>query len=234
MTTVRTIINDALIDLGVVDPLETMDASMAQYGLRSLNRMLDRWSSEDLMVFSTTRTEFNLVAGQQNYTLGTGGNFNIPAPAIIDMVSILVDGTIPEVPVNIIGPEGWRALAVKNTTSSFPTDVWIQETEPLNTLSVWPIPTSSATKIVLYHGVLLGSYTDLDDVVNLPHGYEEALVSNLAVYMSSGLRAQVGPALAQRAMTSRSNIQSQNPTDWSLGETDPIAIRSFGIVVDRS
>lgn len=234
MTTVRELITDSLIEIGVIDPGEPLDAGTAQFALRTLARMLDRWSSEDLMIYTIKRNEFTLTANQQDYTLGTGGDFNIPAPAGIDMVSILQGGTIPEVPVEIVSPAQWRDIAVKSTTSSYPTRVWIRKTEPLETLSFWPVPTDGSTKAAIYHWTLIGPYTSLDDVIQLPEGYEEAVMTNLAVYLAGPFKATIQPSLSQRAMTSKRNIELQNPTDWSVGtELTPIAISSFGIVVDE-
>ena len=88
MTVVRDLLQDALIEIGVLAPSDAMQPEDAAYALRLFNRLLAKWNSENLMVYTVNRQVFNLVAGQQVYTLGTGGDFNVPRPVRIQMASV--------------------------------------------------------------------------------------------------------------------------------------------------
>jgi hypothetical protein len=48
--------------------------------LVDLNDMLDEWWIDKLAVFHINVEQFALVAGQQSYTMGAGGNFNTTRP----------------------------------------------------------------------------------------------------------------------------------------------------------
>jgi len=109
---------------------------------------------------------------------------------------------------------------------------------PLNEMYLWPIPTNASSELVLYSWGKTEAFVSLNDDVVLPNGYEEALVTNLAVALSNSYGIQPGPALIARAIASKSDIESINiepvwaQTDFS--GTGSLAIKSFGLVVDPS
>src|SRR5574340_330742 len=105
MTTVRDMLTDALIELGIQDQSEAISADKATSALRALNRMISAWNTEDLMVYTVDRSVFTLTAGKQAYTIGAGGDFvttNPIRPAQIDMASVLVTSGSNEIPIEIL------------------------------------------------------------------------------------------------------------------------------------
>lgn len=237
MITVGEIISDALVELGVIDPTMAMEASQAQHGLRTLNRMIEEWNSQHLMIYTLNRNVFTLVPSQQSYTLGTGGDWNMPRPVRTDMISVIPTGGIPEIPMHEMSDEEWRGIAVKSTTSQFPTQIWFNGNVPLNVAYVWPVPTT-ACQVVLYTWGRQLVLTDLTTTLQFPDGWEKAIVCNLAIELASSYGVQPQPSLVARAQTSKSSIQSLNSeplyitSDLSSGYGS-IAIMSFGLQVDR-
>ena len=239
MTTVREIIQDALIEIGALSASDAMPAEDAAFGLRALNRMIGVWNTDELMVYTVNRTAYNLVAGQQVYTLGTGGDFNVSRPVVIQAISVLLNSGTLEVPIDIVNDTEWQETSVKGTTSTFPTKVWITGNMPLNSLYFWPVPSSSSNQVVLYTWGKTDAFTDLSDSVVFPQGYEEALVTNLGITLASSYGVQVNPALQMRAAESKSRIQSINIEPvWATfdgfgsGGGSSKAISSFGYQID--
>lgn len=237
MSTVLDLLSDAHIEIGAQDPTEALDNSKASYALRVLNRMIQKWNIDDLMVYSLDRNVFNLTAGKQTYTLGTGGDFNMARPVRVSMVSVLL-ATGVEIPIHSFSDEEWRGIAVKSTSSIFPTGVWIKGDMPLNNLSFWPVPQDSTVQVVIYNWHQISDFTDFTTVIQFPNGYEEAIVTNLAIALSNSYGIQPAPSLQARAADAKSKIESLNVDpiavsfDFTGGRGD-IAIRSFGLVVDR-
>lgn len=240
MSTVRDIIKDALYECGaqaVGDALRSEDAAFA---MRTLNRLLSSWNADYGMIYSMNRIEFSLIGGQQKYTIGTGGDFNMDRPARIDMASILIGGTTPEVGCKILSDEEWRNIAVKSTTSTIPTMVWFSGNVPYQEAYLWPIPADSTCKIVLYCWGKTSAYTDLNDTVAFPDGYEEAIVTNLAMHLCSSWGINPSPVLVERASKSKSvllSLNSEPPRMYCDGAIlgsgiTTNAIKTFGIVVD--
>lgn len=234
MTKVREIINDALIEIAVQDPSESMDANKADFGLRTLNRMVQKWNIDELMVFTVNRTEWPLIAGKQVYTIGTGGDFNTPRPTRISMASVLL-ASGQEIEIGILNDEEWRDIVLKTTQSTFPTKMWPTGNMPLNSLYLWPVPTDSTTKLVLYTWGKTEGFASVNDDVVFPNGYEEALVTNLALALSGPYGAAIPPMLTVRASDARAKIKGLNVDplymDCGFGRGS-LAIQSFGRVVD--
>jgi hypothetical protein len=73
MTAPIDIISSALKDIGALAAGETPDPASAQDAFIMLNRMLDQWSNEQMMVYYKTEIVFPITAGQTQYTIGPGG-----------------------------------------------------------------------------------------------------------------------------------------------------------------
>lgn len=239
MATVREICQDALIEIGANGPADAMTAEDGAYALRVLNRMVQKWSTEELSVYTVNRDLYPLVAGTASYTLGTGGVWNAPRPARIQMAAVLVNTARPiEIPVQILTDEEWRDVSVKTTPSTFPTKIWITGNVPLNTVFCWPVPQDSTVQMVIYSWGRVNEFTSLNDTVVLPLGYEEALVTNLGMALSNSYGVQVGPALQQRAFSAKAALESLNVDPLyasfdGFGGGRSVAIATGGLQVDR-
>jgi hypothetical protein len=239
MTKVLDLITDALGEIGVLDPGEAVSANDAALGLRLLNRMIQEWNQDQLLVYCINRVTFPLVPGQQGYTLGPGGNFVTTTtirPGQIEMASVLVGGV--EIPVDIVTDEQWRDITVKATSSTFPLVMLPGGEHPLQTLSMWPIPTVVNT-IVLYIWNQVSNFAAVTTDVVLPQGYETALYTNLAIRMAPQFRANLKPETVLTAKESKARLKKMNwtPTYRSVdsalsGSDSSIGARSRGYVVD--
>ena len=213
MATGNDIIASSLRLIGVLASGETASAAEAFDGLQVLNDMLDSWSSEHLMIFTTPRLgPFNLISGQQAYTVGTGGDFNIPRPPRIDRMGIinLANPVQPlELPLEYLTKDQWAAIPVKNIQSSLPLKVWDDQGYPLRTLSFWCIPNTSV-QTVLYAWTALAQFPDLVTDFTFPPGYRRAIRYNLALEMAPEYGKAIDPAVAAIAVQSKAAIKSQN------------------------
>lgn len=240
MTAVSTIIGDALIEIGAFAVGDAIPASDFQFALRTLNRMLALWNNDALMIYTQNRQVFNLVAGKQTYSIGTGGDFNIPRPTKIPLVSVLINsGPNPlEMPMDIMTDEEWQQLNIKQTTSTFPVKVWFDGNSPLLNAWFWPVPTTAANQVVLYSWNTFQPATSINSTVAFPDGYDEALVSNLALMLCTSYGIQPNPLLIKRAQVSKHALQSVNNEpmyarlDIAALSGRSLAIKTRGLLVD--
>ena len=72
-----------------------------------LNQMLDAWQIDRLLVFTIAIQDFPFVSTKQTYTMGSGGDFNVPRPARIERASIVL----------LSNPTNPLELSMKYTTS---------------------------------------------------------------------------------------------------------------------
>lgn len=211
MATARDIISASLKLIGAIAPGEAPTAAEAVDGLASLNRMIDSWSNEDLLIYAITRDEFTLTPNQQRYTYGTGGNFNATRPMEIQEVRLRVDISTPsiEYPVRILTLEEWAAIYQKDMTSTIPYAIFAEGTYPLDAINVYPVP-STAYKLVFFTLKPISNIDTLDTVLSLPKGYEEAIVYNYAMRAAPEYGRQTPQEVAMIGVQSKGNLKRTN------------------------
>lgn len=217
--TANDLINSAFRLINVLASGENPSAAESADALNSLNDMVDSWNIERLMIFTITRSLFTLVSGQQAYTLGTGGDFNISRPVKIDNISIvsLNNPSQPiELPMQYMTTDQWQMVPVKNVQSALPTAVYDDGAFPLRNLNYWPIP-NTAVQTVIYAWTALTSFADLTTNYTFPPGYSKALRFNLALNLAPEYgNAVVGPTLVQQASDSKEALKIVNTPTLDL------------------
>jgi len=177
-----TYISRAMRNIGALDTGEVPSADEAADFLVTLNGMIDAWRADRLFAFSIVIEEFPLIAGQQVYTMGPGGNFNTARPVKIDRVSIvwLSNPQQPlELPIPYLTDRDWQNVPVKNIQTSLPTMVYDDGNFPLRNLSYWGIP-SQLVNTRIYSWQQLLAFPDLQTDITMPPGYQEAVQYSLA------------------------------------------------------
>lgn len=191
---------------------ETPSADEANDALQVLNDMLDQWQAERLMIFTVGRQVFSLVPGQQDYTLGPGGDFDTVRPAKIESFSVILlqnPDQPMELPIESLNEDGWQAIPVKDITSSVVQAVWDAGGYPLRTLHYWPVPNTNSD-VAIYPWTMLDEFSTLTTDHTFPPGYSKALRYCLAVDLCPEYGKQVDPAVAAQAILSRAIVKSIN------------------------
>jgi len=244
MATVRDILQAACRKIGVLASGEALEAAQAQDALAVLNDMLAEWNTRQLMVYTIDRQVFSLAIGQQTYTLGAGGNFNVPRPFKIDMAGVIVPGTaggLPvEIPIQLLTDEEYRAVSVKTLASGWPVQMYVQGNMPLNVLWMWPTPLQNC-QIVLYTWNRTTAFTNLSDEVVFPDGYQKAIVYNLAVELATEYEREASATVQRMAAVSVKAIEDANNEpiysrcDASLvgNNASTLARATYGYLVDE-
>ncbi len=194
---VRSIITDALIEIGVLSDGEVPSASLAQLGLRRFQQQIDTWAADRLTLSLLLRTPFTLPSNTNTITIGPGGTVNIQRPTWVNALNYVVPGTVPAVE-EALGPmdaDSYANLSIKGLTNALPTLYFYQTnlTDALGSLFVWPTPIQNIT-LVLYAPQSVGVPATLDDLMQGPVGYAEAFMYQLAVRLCTPL-GRVPPAL---------------------------------------
>jgi hypothetical protein len=182
------LINSGLRVIAVLSGEESASVSDANQSLDVLNGMIDAWNAERNAIYTTRIDDFPYVPTKQTYTLGTGGDFNIPRPARIDaMSSILLynpDNPV-EVPIAMYTVDEWQTqVPVKSVKGTFPLICYDDGGYPLRSLSFWPIPQDEPNSVRIYSWQALPAQT-LTSQISFPPGYGEALKYNLAVRLAA-------------------------------------------------
>jgi hypothetical protein len=226
------LINSSLRMINVLASGEQPSTAEQTDSLVILQQMIDSWQAERLTIFTIQRTgqqggpqTFPLVSGQQTYTLGSGGNFNIPRPARIERISLewLSNPAQPlELPLEMVNEQRWQTVPVKAITSTLPTVVYDDQGFPYRNLSFWCIPTV-VSNVIIYYWNPLNTFTDLVTDVQFPPGYFKALRYNLAVDLAPEFGRPIPPEVAAQALMSKSVIESMNLPAFEM-RVDPAVI----------
>lgn len=230
--TANDLIASSLRLIGVLASGETPSASEANDGLTILNQMLDAWNTERLAIFTVQRQVVVPAVLKQAYTVGSGGDFNIPRPSRIERVGVisLTNAAQPlELPLEMLTDVGWEAIPVKNISSSLPLKVWNDLGFPLMTLSFWPIP-NVQVNFALYTWTALTEFPDLVTDETFPPGYLKALRYNLAVDLAPEFGCPDVPAVvAAQAAASKAAIKALNIPLLDLRCDTPLVNQKGGI-----
>lgn len=208
-----TIVFDALQRLGVYNPTDTMTSSDASLGLSVLNDMLDSWSNESLTTFCYTESSGTLVVGQQSYTVGPGGNFNVTRPLRIPEgpgMARIRDSNANDFDLTVVGRDVWNMIGLKTNSSDIPDTLFYDPQMPLAIINIFPVPQIAYT---LYWDSYqqLSEFPDLTTLISFPVGYNLALKTNLALELHPYfLQDQINPILARSASASKGNIKRTN------------------------
>lgn len=195
------IITDAFAVPNVLMQGETPGGPMAASALRSLNRFVGYLGLSNLAFPTQAPETFPLTAYKGGppspvapvlgpYTIGPGGDFNRasrpPFQNAIVGCGLLLRG-VSNPPVEVIArsvftDDEYQSIAVKNLTSVQFTGMWYNPTfsSGLGSISLYPVPDNSNYSIVLYLRTALPLFANQNAAYDLPDGYEECFVYNLA------------------------------------------------------
>lgn len=212
--TALTIITDALMDIGVLADEEVPTASQASSALRKLNNMIDSWNIENLAIYGATEYVLPMVAGQGKYTIGEGGDLNVPRPNNITSAAAR-DLTLPpesqvDYPLYIMSDLEYQSIVLKGLQSPWPNmAIWFNKTYPLIEAYVYPVPTGSNFGVSMWDSGILNNFT-LHQVVNLAPGYKRSITANLCLELAGGYGVSVPDTVQTIAVQSKADIKTKN------------------------
>lgn len=225
MPAVSTMLLNSLIMTGekAVD-VTSFTATEQDYHVSRLNSMMDSWSNERNFIFSVSVTSFALTTSKGVYTIGNGGDFNMPRPIrVIDPCWIRdTDGF--DTNLILIDNQAYGALTIKTTDGTYPAYLYVNmdfSATSTATLSFWPEPAASLSTFLSTLSPLQ-TFSTMSTNLLMPPGYQRAIETNYAIESSPGF-ASISPELAKIARESKSAIKSINASA-------PISKLDYGVV----
>lgn len=188
-TTLFSLATVALTDIGVLGAGQTMNAAQGQDALTRANRMLKAWSVQPLTIPVIKRHVFDTVVGKGSpdnpYTVGTGGDLDMKRPNLLRAAAELQNADTAnevEIPRAILTWDAYAYVQVKRITQSLITSFYYRPDfeDGFGRLFVWPIPSDTTYKIVLYADDQLDEFAGLHVALDLPPAAEEAIQYGLA------------------------------------------------------
>ncbi len=231
MASVRSIITDALTEIGVLEDGETMSASQGALGLLRTQNMIDSWAADRLTLSLQLRTTFTLLSGTSTVTLGpVGADVTMGRPVWINSCNYIIPGTNPAVesPIGIMDEDAYANISIKALSSALPMQCFYQTnlTDALGSLFFWP-QVSQDVDIALYTPQAVSVPATLDSILIGPPGYQDAFMYQLALRLCTPMGVAVPPLLPQMAGRAFETMKRPNVSPGQLG-IDPALIPNMG------
>lgn len=208
---VSELLKKSMVLIGAVSSGESLTADEQADGLSSLNDLLESWSTEGLTLPQSVREEFNLVAGQAEYTVGPTGNFATTIPTIIHSAAIIDTNSTPplEIPIDIYNVQEYAMIQQKAQQSPIPQAMFYQYGSPLAKITLYFVP-SENKKLALYSKKPFAPYASANDEMNLPVGYSRALRYALAMELAVEYGKQPSELVMMKAQELKAQLMRVN------------------------
>ena len=226
MATWADIINEAFIDLAVIQPGEVIPAAgtMQTDAFLRLQQMIASLSTEGATVQNEVLQSFNLLPFTPNYLLGVGGTWGTSARPQRVVAWSAFSGNFRSGGMPLSFTEFYdQAKDTNGSTATIPTVLAADTAYPLLNVQVFPTPGQAPGTVQVKYWVPIGAPVSVDDVVNLPPGFEDMLHFNLAVrlYSQYARAGGIPPELAANAQNTKAVIIAQNSTGVPVQGTTP-------------
>ena len=238
-TTVGDIIRSAMRKIGVLAAGEPLPANEGDDALVVLRQMVDAWTNETLLIPVVGVVTFTLIGDQSEYTIG-----NYPEPLPVPLPGNHIETARPERIIaafirdqyqtdyiqEIIDVKTFSRISRK-TNASRPSRFYIREGWPLNTILFESVPYDVETlhlEVIQPLSEIL-STACLTDVVNLPPGYERALIFNLCLDLADEWGKTVTALIATNAVEGKKWLKRNNYRPLVLGMDRAVATQRKGI-----
>lgn len=200
-------------------PGRGLNGSEQTEGLHITNAMLDGVKTERWFFYQILRTEFPVVQGQQDYTVGDAGlgaDWVIERPEKVLRVGVLVPGTPSNTTseiacYNVESYEEWASIVTKQTSSNLPLVHYYQAQLPLGISSLWPVPSRDQDhQMVLYTPQTVQEFSDVMSDYIVPKGFREWMEYEGAVKVHDRYPTHpLDPNVRAMAMLYKGRVEAQ-------------------------
>jgi len=213
--TTSDLLRDALLELGVVDPVETVPSDMQSLALVRWNAILDQWNAQQIATYTKTFPTFTITANLSPHTIGpTGATWTVTQrPVALIGVNLLIGSgvSLVRIPITIRDDAWWMAQPVPNVRSSVPTDVYYSPAWPNGSIYFWPVPnTAYVVELEVRYVLAQVADADLGSTVTWPPGYQRALTLTLAEDLTGPYTVPMPQGLGKKAQEARAVVFANN------------------------
>lgn len=224
-TTAIDLIKGSIRILGVLGNDVVLTAREARYPFEALQQLLQSWSNDSQTIYKIESEEFALVANQDSYTFGNGGDFDSDRPIKILAAKVRTGSgaTATDLDLPIMEYNDYAEVKTKAETGT-PQYVYCDYAYPLANVYFYPVPTSTPTILIMSekpHSIP----ASLNDELNFPPGFLQALKYNLAVTIAPEYHVIPSEAVMKGAQDSlmliRRTNRRQNTSQTNAGTLAP-------------
>jgi hypothetical protein len=228
MTTALQLVTSSLRKLGAVAAGESLDADEQSDALAALNQIVESWNLKGLALFRRENAAYTLVPSQQEYSVGSGADFDGARPITLHSAFVTRGGI--DYPLAVLTQAQWNDILQKSTQSEIPEGIYYDPTFPAGTMRFWPVPIEALT-VTLAIDMQLAAVADINDDLAFPPGYERALLYALAVDLAPEYPAvTLSQSVIETADDALADIKRANNTQQQPATFDFALAGAYGSV----
>lgn len=208
-------ITDALIELGVLNPIDEASPQDHSFGIRTLNRIIDLYNTEDIIItYLQDKTYAEPETGwQSSTTIGYGLEFDEEAPVSIQGAFFRQDGT--DYTMKPMTNSEWSSLGFKEI-EGIPNRFYEQKMEDNSVKIYFDIIPQQGLELHLqakmpYTGTngVGDEYIATDDI-NWTRGFEKMLMLRLAVELAPSYEVEASMLTISKAQEAEDKVKTSN------------------------
>jgi hypothetical protein len=194
--------------------------------LEKLQRVIDYFNSREPMVYNVNFTRYSLIVDTQPILIGPGQTFDVnQRPQSIESITLILVTASPEngeveIPLNKRDDAWWASQAIKNLSSTLPTDFYYSPGWPNGQIYFWPVP-STVNDVRIESRIVVSQLTAYGDTFSMPPGYWDAIVYSLAEAICPMFKRVWTPLLQSLLAKAIKAIQVNNISSPRLASDSP-------------
>lgn len=214
ISTVNDLVGAALVDSGVVGQGQTPSPEDANKAWLITNLLAGQWNRKRWLIWHLIDVS-KVSTGALSYTIGPGGDFNVPRPDRLEDGNFARQITVNnpqqvDYPLHLIeSREDYNRIVLK-TMGTFPNEIFYDSAYPLGNVFVWPIPQAGLYEIHLALKDTIPLFTSLPQSIVLPPEHQAALYYNVIVRLRAAYQLPADPVMVSLARESLNVIRGAN------------------------
>lgn len=207
------LINLALEDSGAFNAQRPPSYQDTLDALWRINMTIGQWNRRRWLVYHLVES-VHRCDGSLSYTVGPGQDFDIPRPDRIE--AAFIRQLVPNNPSPVdwsLRPiqsyEEYSQITLKNLSAA-PSEAFFYDSGyPVGQVYPWPLANNQYELHILVK-VALSQFANMEDVVNLPPEYEQAIYSQIKVQARSAYGLPADPEMIGEAKATLATIRKAN------------------------
>jgi hypothetical protein len=231
ISTVGDLLTTVLKASGILGIGQSANPDDLTTGLDLLRALIAQWQKKRWLVYVEQTVEVAASTGAMSYSIGPGCDFDVQGrPDHIARAFIrIIPGMPPnlvDIPVEVLDSREDYAMISVKALETMPATVYYESGYPTGQVYFWPVPPTGMYGLFLVVKVPLPNYISIDNPLNVPDEYIDALLWTMCVRMQMAYGLQARPDQVAAAAMAINTLRQANAQIPQLAVPVPRRLRN--------